>query len=372
MKKNKNARYLSILILVLFCLFGCEKASYLTEEGVHVAEVNQTTYDYLASHPNHMFDTLLMIVDHFNLRDEINNAQTFFAPSDYSIHRYYQSKQLVAESNNPNAVYSLDEFLDDINVDSVRAYLYNGGQYSLENANTAYTYMGNHAAIDSFAYHKTLQAQGAWSYQPIYYLYYVKVRGVPDNVNDDGVISTAPGDEADVRILCQTTGIKTASGTLLNVLANTHNFISDFNLPPRRATYEFDVSFPADAVNYSGTSITLDRERVAAFLGITPNELSTGVGNSVEFNAVEADGELNPNSTANAPGHWFDRYGDVTNWGDNAVLFCEYNAATFTFNIGQYPGHVSAGDQFTVRQAMISNDARGRAVATFVFNITIE
>ena len=65
--------------------FSCKDEEYLTDGGVHKTVTSSSNYDYLKS--SGKFDTLLMIVDHFNLKDSLNEASTFFdiAPALLSI-----------------------------------------------------------------------------------------------------------------------------------------------------------------------------------------------------------------------------------------------------------------------------------------------
>lgn len=373
--------YISLLA-VLLGFSACKKAAYLTDDGLHQAEVNQTTYDYLASHPNHMFDTLLLIIDHFGLKEEVNNAKTFWVPSDYSIANYYDLKRALKLEQDENATYAFADFLEDINVDSVRMYLYADGQHSLNNAKTDYTAMDNGTEIDGFAYNKQLQPQGQWSYQDVYFLYYIKVRGEPDATAPDGSVRVDRNDLADMRVLCQTTGIKTASGTVLNVLDNRHVFIADFaptadsgpfieDLEDGGIRFTYSVKFkPASA--YIGASVTASSAWIADAFKVEADEIPDLLGSSIIFYAIEPDGTLNGNSTANAPGHWFGANGNVVAWGADARLFSEYDEEAFTFTIGQYPDRSAVGDTYTIKQALVYTNRNNEEIrAEFVFNVTI-
>ncbi|SFB79138.1 protein of unknown function [Parapedobacter composti] len=379
MKTVNISRLLFIPLSVAALLAACGKQDYLVDGGRHEARVNLSTYDYLAQHPAGLFDTLITVIDHFGLREEINNAATFFAPTNYSIRRFYQHKWNELRAIDENATYSLDQMLQDIVVDSLRAYIYPDGHFSLASASTQYTPIANASGIEGFRYHKQLQPPGQWSFQPVYYLFYVKVRGEQDGVADDGTVTTPEGDLADLRIRCQTQGIETATGTIINVLANNHTFISDFNPPQEEVepdwgiVFEYDLAFPYDAANYSGTTVSVNQSQLADALGLSTAEIVSLFGSTIIFYGAESTGELNPNSTANAPGHWFDEEGNVTNWGATARLFSEYNVAGFSFTIGQYPGQTNRGTTYTIRQAMVYNDGVGEPIqVTFIFNVTIE
>lgn len=373
----------ALLLAFGLTVVGCKKAAYLTDDGLHTAEVNLSTYDYLAAHPNGMFDTLLMVIDHFKLKEEMNKAKTFWAPSDYSVNRYYKQKADSVKYVDENAQYSFEQFLDDIPIDSVRAYIYNDAAYNLETATTAYKTINNAANLSGFVYHMQRQPKAAWSSQPVYYLYYVKVRGEADQISPDGIVTVKEEDQADMRVYCQTTGIKTASGTLLNVLANTHTFIGDF--VPRiitgpkiveagsTLTFTYDLSIKYDATGYTGTTVDLMLPRLARFYGLESGAISGLVGRDITYYAVQPDGNLNANSTANAPGHWFDAKGQTCSWGTDARIVSELASSTMTFSILQYPGQTSVGSTYTVRQSLVyKSKTKGDLNAVFVFNIKIK
>ncbi|GGH26599.1 DUF4859 domain-containing protein [Sphingobacterium alkalisoli] len=370
---------LSILSGVFLGLTSCSKADYLVDGGLHNAKVDMSTYDYLAGHPQGLFDTLIHIIDHFGLKEEINQSETFFAPTNYSIRRYYQSKWNELRAVDENATFSLEQMLETIHVDSLKAYIYPTQRYDLSVASTTYSSITNAGNLPGFACHKQLQPAGQWSFQPIYYLFYVKIRGEVDQVGDDGTVITPEDDFADLRVRCQTQGIETSTGTIINVLANNHLFISDFNEPKEYVepdwgtVLEYDIAFPYDAGGYTGGSVEIDRDALAAAFGLTVNQVSTLFGSQVLFYGTNSDGTLDPNSTATAPGHWFNVEGNVTTWGATAVLFSEYNASAFSFNIGQYPGQAVKGEEYVIRQSLVyKDDNDDETQVTFRFNVTIE
>ncbi len=140
-------------------------------------------------------------------------------------------------------------------------------------------------------------------------------------------------------------------------------------------TLSYNVNFPVSDENYVGSSVSIesDLNELANAFVLQPGEISSLMDNKIKFYAVESNGELNATTTANGYGHWFDAKGDVIEWGDNAMVFSEYDAGNFTFSIGQYPGHCTSGDQYTIKQALVYEYETGKSVqATFVFNISIQ
>ena len=60
-------------VLLLTTVLSCKK-SYTIGGSTFVAQVNMTTYDYLKT--NHLFDTLVIMIDKMDLKDEVNQAGT--------------------------------------------------------------------------------------------------------------------------------------------------------------------------------------------------------------------------------------------------------------------------------------------------------
>lgn len=154
------------------------------------------------------------------------------------------------------------------------------------------------------------------------------------------------------------------------------NISFDGTESPSDATLSFDVSFDASTTDYTGTTVALDAtelsELAQAFV-MQPSEASSEIGQSITFYGVESDGSLNATTTANGYGHWFDADGDVASYGTESVVFSEFDATNYTFTIGQYPDHNEAGDQYTIKQALVYEYEAGQSVqVTFEFNITIE
>lgn len=147
----------------------------------------------------------------------------------------------------------------------------------------------------------------------------------------------------------------------------------DDTLPPADVTLTYNLSFPVSADSYSGTTAEVDLNELAQAFVLQPGEITNNMDETITFYAVEANGDLNANTTANGYGHWFDANGNVINWGSDARVYSEFDASTFRFTIGQYPGQNASGNQYTVKQALVYEHQPGQTVrATFVFNITLQ
>lgn len=224
MKRNYGG-ILMVIAIGLLAIISCKKKDYLTDTGIHnpVTPLNNT--DYLATNQFKQFDTLLQIINRFDgLKDEVNKAGTFFAPTDYSILLSINNRLRVKQQTDAFATYTLDSLIKNITIDSIRQYLFSE-TITLDNAPEgqakAYTSKGG----TSQAVLKVLQTGAPYTDRttaPTYLLFFVKVRGALDI---PGVVP--PPNENDLNVLCQTTGIKTSNGaTTLHVLTNTHVFSS--------------------------------------------------------------------------------------------------------------------------------------------------
>lgn len=163
--------------------------------------------------------------------------------------------------------------------------------------------------------------------------------------------------------------------------------VIDPNTSPTDLTLTYDISFDADAENYSGTTVNLndngDISKVAQALVMQPSAISAAmlaakeapqVG-KIAYAAIEPDGALNYNTTANDYGFWFDSQGAIISWGsdNDSKVFSEFLPGSFEFSIGQYPGKSSAGDTYIVKEALVYRYEAGKEVQiTIVFNITIK
>ena len=149
-------------------------------------------------------------------------------------------------------------------------------------------------------------------------------------------------------------------------------------------TLTYDVNLP-QLNSYDAVPVNISGQALAQ-LG-TAFQLSTAdiAGKMVAYAAAgPAAGKimfypLNPKtlatvssgSTANGYGHWFGANGAVSSYA-NGYIYSELNTTSMTFNIGQYPGKVKQGAEYTIGQALRYKQADGKvATARFVFRVHI-
>ncbi|MFA9370876.1 MAG: DUF4859 domain-containing protein [Labilibaculum antarcticum] len=163
------------------------------------------------------------------------------------------------------------------------------------------------------------------------------------------------------------------------------NITIDTDAEPEDLTLTYDISFDA-ADDYSGTIVNFntngDINKVAQALAMQPSTISskmltakeTPVEGKIAFAAIESDGSLNYETTANGFGFWFDSEGNVIGWGsdNDSKLFCEFSSSSFELNIGQYPEKSAVGDTYTIKEALVYTKDGTQYQVTFVLNITIK
>lgn len=90
--------------------------------------------------------------------------------------------------------------------------------------------------------------------------------------------------------------------------------------------------------NYTTNDVNPNMELIAAALG-------TEVSN-VQMQAIDGNGSLSSNATANNGGFWLTQSGIITSWGTGAFFFVEPTATNnyTTIHVGQYPNVCNPGD----------------------------
>jgi hypothetical protein len=210
--------------LMLLGTVACRK-SYTIGGSTFVAQVDMSTYDYLKT--NHLFDTLVMMIDKTGLKDELNHSGTFFAFTNYSIRRYVEAKKadLRIIRNDENMPYSFDSLNLVALKDSLRCYMF-ADRFTRDNI----TRNGLWRQSRDGEY-RLMQLIPTTDYtnQNVFttapqYIYFTKIIALPGHpVPADPTQLGSIVDEQRLENVCQTTGILTTTG-VLHVLANSHMF----------------------------------------------------------------------------------------------------------------------------------------------------
>lgn len=222
---KQKMKWLSIICFSVIVVTSCKKAAYLTDGGLHDPHTSLTTFDYLKQHSWKSFDTMVLVIEKYNMQDEVNKAATVFAVTDYSVKKYMDMRTAALRLINENLRFTLDSLYKYITADSVRQYLFDKPITLADAKLDPDVDLINSRANTTCAFSKALLTSSPENYlqftnSPTYSLYYTLVRGALDV---PGVVS--PPAEIDIKVQCQTTGILTSSGGILHVLSNAHTFV---------------------------------------------------------------------------------------------------------------------------------------------------
>jgi hypothetical protein len=209
---NRCRRYSGLFILLISTLLSCKKNNYLVDGGTVSANTSLSTYDYLKANKYHYFDSTLLLIDHFNLKDSINKAGTFFAFTDFAINLFMRNRGYT----------SMEQLYDSVSSKFLTQYMFGDSTLSLAHASTVSVQHANWAndtsaisAIIKVPQSYTVYLTNTNPTFNYYVLQYVKVNGALD-----GSPGAPAGDKTDTYLSCQTTGIRTSTGTTLHVLVN--------------------------------------------------------------------------------------------------------------------------------------------------------
>lgn len=210
----KNLNKLVSLLLIVFALAAftssCKK-DYLKDGGVSNEKSTLSTYDYLQSNRYNYFDTTLLIIDHFNLKDSVNKAGTFFAFTDFAIQR------LMVNSGFDN----IDSMYAHTSSKLITQYLFSNNGITLKDAVlTPVEYTSWAGGSEKYAVNKVPGTYNINLVNTSPSFGYFTLEFITVNGELDGAANVPPGDPVDIFTLCQTSDIYTATGTL-HVLANT-------------------------------------------------------------------------------------------------------------------------------------------------------
>lgn len=145
-------------------------------------------------------------------------------------------------------------------------------------------------------------------------------------------------------------------------------------------TVVINASLAYSPSEYSSVRVQYDMDAVSQALGLSTAQLQSvkvGKSNAIRFVGVSSSGTLRENTTtstssATCYGHWFNQSGNVCSYDSNARIFAEFYPDKYGCYVGQYPGRLTRGKTYTIRQAIIYKHTDGKEYrATMQVNLTI-
>ena len=95
---------------------------------------------------------------------------------------------------------------------------------------------------------------------------------------------------------------------------------------------EYTVEFYLSANSYDGAPVEIDMDKIASELGVDKDALGAALngegGIDVKGFAIEGSSHADNMTSSNSGaywGHWWDKDGNVKNWGDEAMVFAEFS-----------------------------------------------
>lgn len=156
-------------------------------------------------------------------------------------------------------------------------------------------------------------------------------------------------------------------------LENT-DLLGKYNNPdgvPHSTTITTDVFTPV-LQGYGYVTVQPDISAACDALCMSIDEIAEKLNNkSIRFAAVQPNGAVNTNTTANGFGHWFAKSGYTCGYSSSAYMFSELREPeSLKFYIGQNnPSNCKVGDETTIKQRFTyTKDGKSYDI-TFVFNI---
>lgn len=146
-------------------------------------------------------------------------------------------------------------------------------------------------------------------------------------------------------------------------------------------TVVINASLAYDANSYSSVRVQYDMDAVSQALGLSTEQMQSvkvGASNKIRFVGINATGTVSNNTTTSTSsstcyGHWFNASGNICGYDGNARIFAEFYSDKYGCYVGQYPGRLTRGKTYTIRQAIIYTHTDGKEYrATMQVNLQVK
>ena len=148
---------------------------------------------------------------------------------------------------------------------------------------------------------------------------------------------------------------------------NEEDFPEDY--VRRDTTVVIEANLAYSGSSYSSVRVQYDMDAISEALGVTTAQLhavqrnvTTARKGLVRFAGVNNNGRtMNFNTTTSTSsntcfGHWFTTTGNVCDYGGSSAIFAEMYPESFGCYVGQYPGRLTVGQTYIIRQAVVYNE----------------
>ena len=150
-------------------------------------------------------------------------------------------------------------------------------------------------------------------------------------------------------------------------------------------TVVINASLAYDGSGYSSVRVQYDMDAISQALGVSTEQMQAlkrnvqpSTTNSLCFAGVSANGIRTYNTTTstskdNVYGHWFTTSGNVCGYDSSAAIFAELYPDKYGCYVGQYPGKLTRGETYIIRQAIVYTHTDGKQyTATMEVHLTVK
>jgi len=138
-------------------------------------------------------------------------------------------------------------------------------------------------------------------------------------------------------------------------------------------TVVINANLSYDASSYSSVRVQYDMDAISQALGVSTSQMKAlkrntkpGTAGTLVFAGLNANGTTYTYDTTTSTssntcyGHWFNASGNVCGYGSTSYIFAELYPEKYGCYVGQYPGRLSKGKTYTIRQAIIYTHTDGK------------
>ena len=148
----------------------------------------------------------------------------------------------------------------------------------------------------------------------------------------------------------------------------------------RDTTVYIDAELEYSNSSYTSVRVQYDMAAVSQALGLSTAQMRS-VGRTATANprfvGISSNGTITTGTTTSTSsdtcfGHWFNSQGNVCNYDSNARIYAEFYPDKYGCYVGQYPGRLTRGKTYVVRQAIQYTAGGQRYTATMVVNLKVK
>ncbi len=141
----------------------------------------------------------------------------------------------------------------------------------------------------------------------------------------------------------------------------------------RDTTVVINAKLTYSSSSYSSVRVQYDMDAISKALGLSTKQMqslkrndTTSNAGDIRFAGVNADGTTMNFSTTTSTssstcyGHWFTTAGKVVGYDSTAAIFAELYPDKYGCYVGQYPGKLTRGRTYVIRQAIVYTHTDGK------------